>query len=178
MSVTVATSHWLRSPLKAEADSNTVARKEGTFTFTVNAQEKKAEWRTLIKKLWQPKEGKHSSKLHVSLHQPKPPSKPPWITRACSGQKEWNIIRILHKNITISHKPHTLLQWAMRVHSFYIIFTSHHHHQPKSQAEPSYHNSISSHHVKSFFTIHIDLLYSIVVTFATSHWLRSPLKAV
>ncbi len=27
--VTVATSHWLMSPLKAEADSNTVARKEG-----------------------------------------------------------------------------------------------------------------------------------------------------
>ncbi len=36
---------------------------------------------------------------------------------------------------------------------------------------------MGSRHVTSFSTIHIDLLSDIVVTFATSHWLRSPLKA-
>jgi hypothetical protein len=39
------------------------------------------------------------------------------------------------------------------------------------------HNSMSSRHVKSFSTTRIDLLRYILVTFATSHWLRSPLKA-
>ncbi len=36
---------------------------------------------------------------------------------------------------------------------------------------------MSSRHIKSFFTTRIDLLDRIVITFATSHWLSSPLKA-
>ncbi len=38
-------------------------------------------------------------------------------------------------------------------------------------------DSMSSRHVESFSTIHIDLLPYMLVTFATSHRLRSPLKA-
>jgi hypothetical protein len=49
--------------------------------------------------------------------------------------------------------------------------------KPKLTTEPSNHNRMSSHHVKSFSNIRIDLLAKISVTFATSHWLRSPLKA-
>ncbi len=59
-------------------------KKRRPIIFTVNAQEKKAEGRTLIKILWQPKEGKTFFKLHTSRHQPTTPSEPPWITRACS----------------------------------------------------------------------------------------------
>ncbi len=55
LSTSFATFHLLRSPLKAEASENTVARKEGK--------------RTLIKILWQPKEGKHSSNyIHHSTN--------------------------------------------------------------------------------------------------------------
>ncbi len=63
-------------------------------------------------------------------------------------------------------------------HLLSTIFTSHHHHQPRPPTEPSDHNSMSSRHVKSFHNIRIHLLPFIVVTFATSHWLRSPLKAI
>jgi hypothetical protein len=77
-----------------------------------------------------------------------------------------------------------LLQWAMGVHSISrtlqhhlsTIFTSHHHHQPQPPTEPSNHNNMSSRPVKSPSAIRIDLLPFISVTFATSHWLRSPLK--
>ncbi len=56
------------------------------------------------------------------------------------GQKAWSIIRISHKNITVSHKPHTLLQWALGLnlifrllqHHLSTIFKSHHHHQPQT----------------------------------------------
>ncbi len=49
-----------------------------------------------------------------------------------------------HKNITVCHKPHTLLQWDMRVDSISrflqrhlsTIFTPHHHHEPKPPTEP------------------------------------------
>ncbi len=55
--------------------------------------------------------------------------------------KAWNTIRKSHENITVRHKPHTLLlQWSMGVHSIsrilqhrlFTIFTSHHHHQPQT----------------------------------------------
>ena len=61
-------------------------------------------------------------------------------------------------------------------HHLSTIFASHYHHQPNPPTEPSNHNSMSSCHVKAFSNMRIDLLYSIVVTFATSHWLRSPLN--
>ncbi len=94
-------------------------------------------------------------------------------------------VKISHKNITARHKPHTLSQSAMGVHSISrilqhhlsTIFTSHLHHQPKLQTEPSNHNRMSSRHVKSFSNTRIDLLPDIAVTAATSHWLRSLLKA-
>jgi hypothetical protein len=75
ISVTLATSHWLRSPSKAEAPANTVARKEGRLHSQSTRKKTKAEGRTLTKIFQQPKEGKqHSSKyIHTSLHQPKPP---------------------------------------------------------------------------------------------------------
>jgi hypothetical protein len=106
------------------------------------------------------------------------------IWKSHNGQKTWNIIRTPLKNITVCPKPHTLLQWAMGVstlnlpHSstppFSTIFTSHHHQQPKPPTKPFNHNNMSSRHVKSFSNV---LLPCIVVTFATSHWLRSRLKA-
>jgi hypothetical protein len=105
--LTVATSHWMRSRLKMEAERNTVARKEG--------------------------------RLHSQSTRKKKRRKNP--------AKKANIV------------------------------TSHHHHQPKPPTELSNHNRISSRHVKSFSTIRIDLLDRIVSTFATSHLLRSPLKA-
>ncbi len=49
--------------------------------------------------------------------------------------------------------------------------------QPKLPTKPSNHNSMSSRHVKSFSNIRIDLLVCIVVTSATFHRLRFPLKA-
>ncbi len=74
------------------------------------------------------------------------------IRKSHNGQKAWNIIRTSHKNITVSHKPHTLLQWTTGVHSICrilqyhlsTIFTSHHHHhhQPHPPTQPSNHNSI------------------------------------
>ncbi len=95
--------------------------------------------------------------------------------------------------------PHPLLQSVMGVHSIFHIL---HHHEPKHPTELSNHNSINSSHVKSFtthqprlnspppnhnsmssrhveplFDIRIDLLPAIVVTFATFHLLRFPLKA-
>jgi hypothetical protein len=98
----------------------------------------------------------------------------------------WNLDRLKNlKNIIVSHKPHTLLLWAMGVHSISrilqhhlsTIFTSHHQHQTQTPDEtlPSY-NSITSRHIKSFSTIHIDLLLDISVTFATFHWVTFPLK--
>ncbi len=56
------------------------------------------------------------------------------------------------------------LQWAIEVrsisrmlqHNLSTIFTSHHCHQPRPPTEPSNHNSMSSRHVKSFSTIHVD----------------------
>ncbi len=69
--VTSATSHLLMSPLKTEASAN-----------TVNAQEKKAKGRTLIKRLCKPKEGKHSSNY---IHHATNPNPRVGITRACSG---------------------------------------------------------------------------------------------
>ncbi len=88
---------------------------------------------------------------------------------------------------TLSHKPHTLLQlpWESTAPSpqcynntylpslHHIITTN-----PKTPTEPPNRNSLSSRHIKSFSTIRIDLLAAILVTFATSHWLRSPLKAL
>ena len=62
-------------------------------------------------------------------------------------------------------------------HYLSTVFTSHHHHQPNSPTEPSNHISMSSRHVKAFSNIRFHLLSDIVVTFATSHWLSSPLKA-
>ena len=131
---------------------------------------------------------------------PTPPKKLTIWKQPCLGQgpkgtksqKEFwrrlrstNIIRISHKNITARHKPHTLSQSAMGVHSISrilqyhlsTIFTSHLHHQPKLQTEPSNHNRMSSRHVKSFSNTRIDLLPDIAVAAATSHWLRSRLKA-
>ncbi len=67
---TVATSHWLRSPLKAEADWNTVARKKENRLHSRSTRKKRR--RTFFK-------------LHTSLHQLKTPSEPPCITRACLG---------------------------------------------------------------------------------------------
>ncbi len=61
---------------------------------------------------------------------------------------------------------------------YHLYITSHRHYQPKNSTNPSNHNIMSWRHVKTFFTIHIDLLWDIVVTFATSHWLRSPLKTL
>ena len=87
----------------------------------------------------------------------------------------------------LSQTPYTLLQLVIRVHSIsrilqhhlFTIFTSHHHHQPQTPDKTlQSHNSMSLRHFKSFSTIHIDLLYCTLVTFATSHRLRSPLKVV
>jgi hypothetical protein len=69
-------------------------KKRRPITFTVNAQEKKAEERTLIKILWQPKEGKQSSNyIHHAINPKTPRSEPPWITRACSG---WRYVILKH----------------------------------------------------------------------------------
>jgi hypothetical protein len=89
-----------------------------------------------------------------------------------------------HENINLGHNPHTLLQWVISVHSISrilqrhlsTIFTLHHHHQPKPR-NPPITIAMSSRRVKSLFTIRIDLLNSIVVTFETSHRLMSRLKA-
>ena len=64
-------------------------------------------------------------------------------------------------------------------HHISTIFTAHHHQQSQTPDGTllQSHNSMSSRHVQSFSTIHSDLLSLILVTFATSHWLRSPLKA-
>jgi hypothetical protein len=91
------------------------------------------------------------------------------------------------KNVTVGHKPQTLLQWVMGVHSISLIlqhhlstiFTSHRHHQPQT---PRRNPPITQWHEFSsrqviFSTINIDLLEDIVVTFATSHRLSSSLKA-
>ncbi len=95
-----------------------------------------------------------------------------WNLRRTShkGRKAWNIIRrTSHKIINVRHKPHKFLQWAMEVHPISRIL-----HPP---IEPSKQYSMSSRPVKAFSNIHIDSLDCIVVTFATSHLLRSPLKA-
>ncbi len=67
-------------------------------------------------------------------------------------------------------------------HTLSTISTSLHHiitTNPNPRLNPpiTIDNSMSSRHVKSFSTIHSYLQSLISVTFATSHWLRSPLKA-
>ena len=173
-------------------------------SFTVNAR--KEGGRTLIKKLWWAKKA-NSNSLHnqllllllnkfpiirypvspeltlscMPLHHllatnPKPrlfSNNRDWDT----GRKAWYLIRTSHNgqqewNIMEGHSIFRMLQ-----HRLFTIFTSHHHQQPEPPTEPYNHYSISSRYVKSFSNICVDLLQYIVVTFATSHWLRSRLKA-
>jgi hypothetical protein len=116
-----------------------------------------------------------TAKKHDASSQHIPSSPPPFS------------IKTSRKNITVYHKPHTLLQWNKWVHTqshphsstphLYRLYTTS---SPPAQppTEPSNHNSMSSRHVRSFSNIRIDLLDCIVVTFATSHLLRSLLKVV
>jgi hypothetical protein len=64
--VTFATSHRLRSPLKAEVEENTIARKEGRLHLQSTRKKRRRK-----EEPW--------SKSNIR-HQPKPPSEPPWIT--------------------------------------------------------------------------------------------------
>jgi hypothetical protein len=64
-------------------------KKRRSITFTANAQEKKAQGRTLIRILWQPKEDKHSSKY---IHHSTNPDTPEWT----SLNHYTNLMRISH----------------------------------------------------------------------------------
>ncbi len=90
MSITLATFHWLSSPLKAEAPLNTVAKTRRPITCIVNAQETKRPKEEPSNQtiLWQPKEGKTFFKWPTLTPptQTNSPSEPPWIIRyMCSG---------------------------------------------------------------------------------------------
>ncbi len=71
---TFATSHWWRSPLKAKAPANTVARKEGRLHSQPTRKKRRRKEKLINEIMWQPKEGKTLFKLHHTspLHQPKP----------------------------------------------------------------------------------------------------------
>ncbi len=78
--------------------------------------------------------------------------------------KAWKLIRNSHE---ISKGPQTTyvvtmnhgstLNLHMLHHNLSTIITSHHQHQPQTPTEPFNHNSVSSRHVKSFYTIRTDL---------------------
>ena len=71
ISVTVATSHWLRSPLKAEASENTIARKEGRLHSQLTR--KKRRRKNSYQSTATAQRRQTFFKLHTSpLHQPKP----------------------------------------------------------------------------------------------------------
>ncbi len=76
-----------------------LTKKRRPITFTVNAQEKKAEGRTLIKILWQPKEGKTFFKLITS----RPPTQTPRVNLLASQE---------HVQITLRHPQTYVSTWC------------------------------------------------------------------
>ncbi len=103
--VTLETSHLLRSPLKAEADKRTVARKEGRF-HSQSTQENKAEGTTLINTAAR-KDGKLRSQL---------------TTITTSQQTKSTPLTLSHECLCISSSPPTR---TPREHSNHNrIFTS------------------------------------------------------
>jgi hypothetical protein len=94
ISVTFATSHWLRSRLKVEAEANTVARKEGRLhSQSTRKQEKKAEepwseYRDSPKK---------ANILHITCITP-PTQTPKWTTM---NHKSMFRSRVILSNIRV-----------------------------------------------------------------------------
>ncbi len=145
--VTFATSHWLRSPLKVEAWTNTVAKTRRPITCTVNAQNKKGRRKNPRIKQYcdSPKKAKDSLNDRHSRHQPKqppPPSEPPCITRCiCSGHVTsssnirtsvstwwhacwWHASDYFHTNPSVSQRtrtfaPTTTTNYAAKSIQFY-----------------------------------------------------------
>ncbi len=76
--VTFATSHRLRSPLKAEAEPNTVARKKADYIHSQRAR-KEGRGKNPDQNAATAQRRQTFFKLHTSRQQPKPPSEPPWI---------------------------------------------------------------------------------------------------
>ncbi len=101
ISVTVATSHWFRSPLKAEAQANTVARKEGQLHSQPTRKKRRRKEEPWSKDSNSPKEGEHSSNYKHHSANPYPLSEPPWITtsiwncmwKSRNSPKAWHFIK-------------------------------------------------------------------------------------
>ena len=97
ISVTLATSHWLRSPSKAEAWSNTVARKEGRLHS--QSTRKKRRRKNPHQNTQTAQRRQTFFELHTSLHQPKPPE---WTSLNHKSMFRWCYVILKHTYVSAS----------------------------------------------------------------------------